>query len=73
MLLNGDKCQFLLIELSRTMRNDIAKIKIGDKCVGESKKEKLLGINFDNNLTMVDHIKYICKHSSSKFYALAIS
>ena len=37
----------------------------------ESKKGKLLGINFDNNLTMDDHIKYLCKQASSKLYALA--
>ena len=71
MLLNGDKCQFLSIESSRTMRNHTAKIKIGDKYGEENKKGKLLCINFDNNLTMVDHIKYICKQASSKLYALA--
>ena len=59
-LLNGEKCQFLLIESSCTMQNHTAEIKIGDKYVEESKKRKLLGINFDNNLTMVDHIKYMC-------------
>ena len=59
-LLNGEKCQFLLMESSCTMQNHTAEIKIGDKYVEESKKRKLLGINFDNNLTMVDHIKYMC-------------
>ena len=29
------------------------------------------GFNFDNNLTIVDHIKYIFKQASSKLYALA--
>ena len=70
MLLNGDKCQFLLIESSRTMQPHTAEIKIGDKYVEESKKKKLLGILFDNNLTMVDHIKY-GQQTSSKLYALA--
>ena len=41
------------------MRNHTAKIKIGDKYVNESKNGKLIGITFDNNLTMVDHIKYM--------------
>ena len=71
MLLNGDKCQFLLIESSRATRIDTAKIKIGDNYVEESKKGKLLGINFDNNLTMDDHIKCLCKQASSKMHALA--
>ena len=53
------------------MRSHTAKIKIGDKYAEESKNGKLLGINVDNNLTMVDHIKYICKQASSKLYALA--
>ena len=59
MLLHGNKCQFLLIESSRTTRNHIAKTKIGDKSIVKIKKGKLLGINVDNNLTMADHIKSI--------------
>ena len=54
MLLNGDKCQFMIIESSRSTRNDVAKVKIGDKVVKECKKRKLLGITFDNNLTMAE-------------------
>ena len=71
MLLNGDKCKFMIIESSRSTRNDVAKIKIADKNVEESKKGKLLGITFDNNLTMDEHIKCICKQASNKLYALA--
>ena len=71
MLLNGEKCQFLIVESSGANRNNIAKIKIGNNYVEESKKAKLLGINFDNNLKMHDHIKYICKQASNKLYALA--
>ena len=70
MLLNEDKCQFMVIESSRTTRN-VAKVKIGNKYVEEIKKGKLLGITFDNNLTMEEHIKCICKQASSKLYALA--
>ena len=57
MLLNGDKCQFMITESSRTTRNNVARIKIDDKYVEESKKGKLLGITFDKNLTMDEHIK----------------
>ena len=46
-------------------------MKIGENIVKESKKGKLLGITFDNNITMKDHIKCICKQASNKLYALA--
>ena len=71
MILNGDKCQFMIIESSRNNRNSTTEIKIGGNIVKESKKGKLLGITFDNNITMKDHIKCICKQASNKLYALA--
>ena len=71
MLLNENKCQFMIIEPSRSSRNDIAKIKTGNKIIEEVKKGKLLGITFDNNLTMDEHIKHLCKQASNKLYALA--
>ena len=52
-------------------RNDIEKVKIGGKTIEECKKGKLLGITFDNQLTMSDHIKCRCKQASNKLYALA--
>ena len=71
MLLNGDKCQFMIIGPSRMSRNDIEKVKIAGKTIEECKKGKLLGITFDNQFTMSDHIKCICKQASNKLYALA--
>ena len=71
MLLNQNKCQFMLLESKQTEGNEKAKIKICDKYVEEISKGKLLGINFDNRLTMADHIKQICKQASNKLYALA--
>ena len=71
MLLNGDKCQFMIIEPSSVSRNDIEKVTIAGKTIKEGKKGKLLGITFDNQLTMIDHIKSICKQASNKLYALA--
>ena len=71
MKLNEDKCQFMLIESSHTIRNEKAKVKIADSTIEEIKKGKLLGITFDKNLTMHDHIKHICKQASNKLYALA--
>ena len=69
--LNEDKCQFLVIERPANLRNEIAKINIHNKTLDETKKGKLLGITFDNNINMNDHIKSICKKASNKLYALA--
>ena len=71
MLLNEEKCQFLIIESAMSSRKDIAKIQIQNKIIEENKKGKLLGITFDNNITMSKHIKTICKQASNKLYALA--
>ena len=71
MLLNEGKCQFLIIESARSSRNDVAKIQIPNKIIEESKKAKLLGITFDNNITMSKCIKNIRKQASNKLYALA--
>ena len=71
MLLNEDKCKFLIIEPPKTSRKPNAEIKIQNKSIVEVEKGKLLGITFDNNLTMDDHIKNICKQASNKLYALA--
>ena len=71
MQLNEEKCQFMIIEPSRSFRNDIAKIKTENKIIEEVKKGKLLGITFDSNLSMDKHIKQLCKQASNKLYALA--
>ena len=71
MLLNENKCQFMIIESSHSTRNNVAKINVAGKTIEECKKGKLLGITFDNNLTMAEHIKHICKQASNKLYALA--
>ena len=57
MLLNQSKCNFLITESKRAERNEKAKIKLSDNHLEETDKGKLLGINFDNNLTMSDNIK----------------
>ena len=70
MLLNQSICNFLIIESKRAERNKKATIKLSDKHLEVTNKGKLLGVNFDNNLTMSDHIKQICKLASNKLYAL---
>ena len=65
MVLNK-KCQFMVIEPRLTSRNEIEKIKLGKHIIEEINNGKLLGIIFDNKLTMHDHIKHICKKASDK-------
>ena len=71
MILNESKCQFMIIEPKCVSRENKAIIKIADKSIEEINKGKLLGITFDNKLTMSDHIKQICKQASKKLSALA--
>ena len=39
--------------------------------IKSSQKEILLGINLDSELKFEDHVNFICKKASQKFYALA--
>ena len=61
----------MVIEPRLTSRNEIEKIKLGKHTIEEINNGKLLGIIFDNKLTMHDHIKHICEKASDKLYALA--
>ena len=71
MLLNEDKCQFLIVESSKCNRNEEVHININDKNVTEVKEGKLLGITIDNHLSMKDHIRNICKQAGNKLNAIA--
>ena len=55
--LNGGKCQFLIIESAKSVRNKNASVKVGNIKVEEKQNGKLLGITIDNNNCMVEHIK----------------
>ena len=71
MLLNENKCQFLIVESSKCNRNEEVHIKVNDKNVIETKNGKLLGITIDNNLSMKCHISKVCKQAGNKLNALA--
>ena len=49
MLLNEDKCQFMIIEPSRTFRNNVEKLKIRGKHIEEIKK----GNSLESPLTII--------------------
>ena len=71
MILNESKCNFMIVETSRSQREKTEKIKIQNKHVNEVKNAKLLGITLDKNVTMNEHINKICKQAANKLHALA--
>ena len=52
--------------------NDNVKIRIGNFQIENTKREKLLGIQFDNKLSFDYHLSEMCKKASRKLYALGI-
>ena len=61
MVLNGDKCLFVIIESSRSellrsVDSKTAIIKVGDKTIEEQRNGKLFGIMIDKNINMAEHI-----------------
>ena len=71
MLLNETKCQFLIIESSRSKRAESASLKVLNETIYEKNDGKILGITIDNNINMKKHIKNICKKAGNKLNALA--
>ena len=58
------KCHLLVIT------NHNVKIRIGNFQIENAKREKLLGIQFDNKLSFDHHLSEICKNASRKLYAV---
>ena len=63
--LNLDKCHLIVTG------SENAKIKLDDFTITNSKKEKLLGIIFDDKLKFQYHIENLCKKTSLKLSALS--
>ena len=61
---NPDKCHLLL------STNNNGAIVIENFQIDNTKREKLLGIQFDNKLSFDYHLSEICKKASRKLYAL---
>ena len=62
MILNKNKCNFLISGNT----HEYLWAKVGDEMIWESSKEKLLGINSDNNLAFKDHVSTVCKTAGKK-------
>ena len=67
MMLNEDKCHLMIFG----RKSNEVSVKIGEANVKESKKEKLLGIIFDQTLSCKQHVKTPCKKASQKLHVLA--
>ena len=60
--MKGDEDKYHVIFSSQ----DNVHINIGTAKIGNSKCQKLLGINTDAKLTFENHINHICKKTSAK-------
>ena len=60
-----------MIAESSNSRREPQKINVHNKEIEEVKQVKLLGITFDNNMSMTDHIRNLCKKAGAKLSALA--
>ena len=67
MKLNVDKCHLLV----GGSKNENVTAKISGFEITESKKEKLLGIEIDNELTLNEHVLKLCKKAGKKLNALS--
>ena len=61
---NPDKCHLLV------STNDNVTIRIGNFQIENTKRETLLGIQFDNKLSFDYHLSEICKNAGGKLYTL---
>ena len=68
MLLNADKCHFLLSG-PKTVVEHIS-IQVGEQIIWESLQERLLGLNLDKKMKFQEHIKGVIKTASGKLSAL---
>ena len=69
LVLNEDKCQFLIAESSRAVRDETSIISFCNKTITELQKGKVLGITLDKYVTMAGHIQKMCKQASNKLQA----
>ena len=61
---NTDKSHFLVTE-----DTDVT-VKVGEFNVKNNRKENLLGIKIDSNLSFENHVYSLCKKTSQKLHAL---
>ena len=67
MVLNHDKCSFMLIGADD---ETLVKLMCGNGTLKNSKQEKVLGVTIDNKLNFSTHLSNISKNANIKFNAL---
>ena len=67
MKLNDDKCHLLV----SGHKFESVWAKVGSSIIWESKEQKLLGVNIDNQLKFDSYIFSMCKNAGKKLSALA--
>ena len=67
MVLNPDKCSFMLLGVDDELQTNLA---CGNETLKNSKQEKVLGVTIDNKLNFKTHLSNITKYAKFKFNAL---
>ena len=67
MVLNPDKCSFMLLGVDDELQTNLV---CGNEALKNSKQEKVLGVTIDNKLNFATHLSNITKYVDIKFNAL---
>ena len=67
MVLNPDKCSFMLLGVDDELQTNLV---CGNETLKNSKKEKVLGVTIDNKLNFATHLSNITKNAKIKFNSL---
>ena len=67
MVLNPDKCSFMLLVVDDEFQT---KLVCRNETLKNSKQEKVLGVTIENKLNFATHLSGIIKNASIKFNAL---
>ena len=64
MILNPDKCSFMLLGVDDSLQTNLV---CGDEIVKNAEQEKMLGVTLDNKLNFTTHLLNITKNCNKKF------
>ena len=67
MILNSDKCSFILLGVDDSLQTNLV---CGDEILKNTKQEKVLGVTLDNKLNFATHLLNITKNTNKEFNAL---
>ena len=67
MVLNPDKCSFMLLGVDDELQTNLVS---GNESLKTSKREKVLGVTIDNKFNFPTHLSNITKNANIKFNAL---